>query len=53
MALLTPGAVACNRLPAGVIEGGRGPSGIVAELKLPGAAERDNFFSQPVGENRG
>ena len=53
MGLGAPGFVGGELLPGGVVEGGGGPGGIVAEVKLPEAVEGDCGLSQVCDDDGG
>ena len=46
--LVAPGFVYSDPLPARVIQGGRGPVRVIAQMKLPIAVQRDGPFAQPL-----
>ena len=52
MALRAPGLVGGELLPMGVVEAGRGPRRVVADVKLPRAVERRRAFAEAVNDQR-
>ena len=53
VALASPGLVSAELLPGRGIEGGAGPSWIVAGVELPWAVEWDGSLAEPVDDDRG
>jgi hypothetical protein len=52
VALRPPWLVGGELLPAGIVDLGRGPGGIVSEMKLPWAVKRRSAFTETV-QNQG
>jgi hypothetical protein len=52
VSLVAPGLIYRDPLPSGVIQRGRGPAGVIPQMKLPIAVQRDGSFAQPLNVQR-